>query len=337
MNPSPLGRNSTRSHLSSSPRPAGEVLIGNTLFVLERNALVEIDVDEAEVAYRYQVPGALFPNDIAADASGNLYISESNRNVLYRFADDECQVWLSGEEVSAPNGMLFDGQQLVFGNNGDNSLKRVDLETGEVETIVRLGPGIIDGIELDGRGNYLVSHFGGRLYCVTPAGEPTTLLDTRARGVTLASFGYVPELGLLVIPTLQSNRTGPALRSFLWNLVSARIGPPSQIEQRESVLAWVPAMITWKAVLFGGVVLAVAGCGGKAGPRPNVILITLDTFRADRLGVLGNPGGLTPSLDALAQEAALFANAITPIGTTHPSHASMVRPCKELKVSTFLW
>ena len=78
-----------------------------------------------------------------------------------------------------------------------------------------------------------------------------------------------------------------------------------------------------KAILLGGVMLAVAGCGGKAGPRPNVIVVTLDTFRADRLGALGHPGKLTPNLDALAQEAALFAAAITPIGTTHPSHASM--------------
>ena len=187
-------------------RPLGMVLVGDALFVVERNALVEIDVEQAEVACRYQLPGAVFPNDIAADFAGNLYISDSNRNVLYRFADEEVLVWLSGAEVSAPNGMLIDGQALIFGNNGDHSLKRVDLATQAVETVVRLGPGIIDGIEPDGRGNYLVSHFGGRLYRITPTGEVTTLLDTRARGVKLANFEYVQESGLLVIPTLTNNR-----------------------------------------------------------------------------------------------------------------------------------
>jgi hypothetical protein len=34
---------------------------------------------------------------------------------------------------------------------------------------------------------------------------------------------------------------------------------------------------------------------------PNVILITLDTVRADRMGFLGSKRGLTPNLDALAR------------------------------------
>ena len=33
-------------------------------------------------------------------------------------------------------------------------------------------------------------------------------------------------------------------------------------------------------------------------PRPNIILITLDTTRADRMGFLGSTRGLTPNLDA---------------------------------------
>jgi arylsulfatase A-like enzyme len=56
---------------------------------------------------------------------------------------------------------------------------------------------------------------------------------------------------------------------------------------------------------------------------PNLVLITLDTFRADRLGALGHPGALTPHLDELASESVLFTHAVTPIGTTHPAHASL--------------
>jgi len=59
------------------------------------------------------------------------------------------------------------------------------------------------------------------------------------------------------------------------------------------------------------------GCGGPPDLRPNLILVTLDTFRADRLGER------TPHLMALAAEAARFENAVTPIGTTHPAHASL--------------
>ncbi len=43
---------------------------------------------------------------------------------------------------------------------------------------------------------------------------------------------------------------------------------------------------------------------------PNIVLITLDTTRADRMGFLGSKSGLTPNLDELAKQSAVFARAI---------------------------
>ena len=58
--------------------------------------------------------------------------------------------------------------------------------------------------------------------------------------------------------------------------------------------------------------------------RPNVLLITLDTTRADRLGCYGYAPALTPTLDALAAQGVLFERAYTPAPLTLPSHASMM-------------
>jgi arylsulfatase A-like enzyme len=55
----------------------------------------------------------------------------------------------------------------------------------------------------------------------------------------------------------------------------------------------------------------------------DVILITLDTFRADRLGCHGHEGGLTPNLDRIAAEGTRFAHAMAPMPCTAPSHASL--------------
>jgi arylsulfatase A-like enzyme len=55
-----------------------------------------------------------------------------------------------------------------------------------------------------------------------------------------------------------------------------------------------------------------------------VVLVTLDTTRADRLGCYGNPRVRTPHLDRLASEATLFEQAFTPIPSTLPSHASIL-------------
>jgi hypothetical protein len=53
--------------------------------------------------------------------------------------------------------------------------------------------------------------------------------------------------------------------------------------------------------------LALAGCSGGDAPEPreirNVLLISLDTLRADHMGVYGFERDSTPNLDALAREA----------------------------------
>jgi arylsulfatase A-like enzyme/predicted negative regulator of RcsB-dependent stress response len=55
----------------------------------------------------------------------------------------------------------------------------------------------------------------------------------------------------------------------------------------------------------------------------NVIVITLDTTRADRLGCYGYDAAVTPTIDALAKRGVVFERAYTPVPLTLPAHASM--------------
>jgi arylsulfatase A-like enzyme len=57
--------------------------------------------------------------------------------------------------------------------------------------------------------------------------------------------------------------------------------------------------------------------------RPNVILISLDTLRADRLGCYGYSRDTSPNVDALAAESFVFTNAYSNSNWTLPSHTSM--------------
>ncbi len=64
---------------------------------------------------------------------------------------------------------------------------------------------------------------------------------------------------------------------------------------------------------------------GRIEARPlNVILVTADTLRADKLGCYGNGEIATPNLDRLAQEGVVFENASTAVPVTLPSHASIL-------------
>jgi arylsulfatase A-like enzyme/Flp pilus assembly protein TadD len=77
------------------------------------------------------------------------------------------------------------------------------------------------------------------------------------------------------------------------------------------------------AVLFA---LAVAACGKtrETGPPRNVVLITIDTLRADYVGYSGSGKVKTPNLDRLAAKGVAFTQARSPVPLTLPSHASLL-------------
>lgn len=58
--------------------------------------------------------------------------------------------------------------------------------------------------------------------------------------------------------------------------------------------------------------------------RPNIILITLDTTRADRMGFLGSKRGLTPNLDAVARQGVVFSHTFSHVPLTTASHATIL-------------
>src|SRR5947208_534301 len=58
--------------------------------------------------------------------------------------------------------------------------------------------------------------------------------------------------------------------------------------------------------------------------KPDVVLVTLDTVRADRMGFLGSTRGLTPTLDAFARESVVFTKAFSQAPITTASHATLL-------------
>jgi len=81
--------------------------------------------------------------------------------------------------------------------------------------------------------------------------------------------------------------------------------------------------------LYGGLAaglspgLLLGGCGKSRNKRPNIILITLDTTRADHLSFYGYHRQTSPNLAELVEESVVYTNAIAPSSWTLPSHASL--------------
>lgn len=78
--------------------------------------------------------------------------------------------------------------------------------------------------------------------------------------------------------------------------------------------------VPWAALVA---LLSLWGCGESA-PTPDILLITLDTTRADRLGSYGYSAAETPALDALAESGVRFDRARAQVPLTLPSHASLL-------------
>lgn len=69
--------------------------------------------------------------------------------------------------------------------------------------------------------------------------------------------------------------------------------------------------------------LLMPGCAAKT-PPANVVLITIDTLRADHVGCYGYDRDTTPNIDRFAAKNTVFANAFAPMPTTLPSHSSIM-------------
>ena len=71
---------------------------------------------------------------------------------------------------------------------------------------------------------------------------------------------------------------------------------------------------------------AAPSAAGGAAPtgKPSILLVSIDTLRADHVGCFGDRNAATPNLDRWAAEGVLFEHAATPVPITLPAHATLL-------------
>lgn len=89
-----------------------------------------------------------------------------------------------------------------------------------------------------------------------------------------------------------------------------------------AAIAVVAAALVWQVRRTSGIPTQPLPAGALKGA--NVLLVTIDTLRADHVGSYGSTANLTPRLDALAREGLRFGTAYTAVPMTLPAHTSLM-------------
>ena len=194
----------------------------NKLFVSDLTDLVEIDINTGKIIKRFNAPGSAFLNDVVSDKQGNIYVSDTITNTIYKLDGNNItstlQPWLQSAQLNGPNGLHVDESKnkLIVASLGKFTKPGAGIEIVELKnkTITPLGKegttspfGGLDGIESDPTGEryYVTDNPAGKLYLVNADGTGYgTLIDLHTQGA--ADIGFIPSQSTVIIPLMKDNK-----------------------------------------------------------------------------------------------------------------------------------
>lgn len=197
--------------VSGLDAPKGLAQAGGKLYVSDIDQLVEIDVATGSIGNRYAAAGAKFLNDVAADAAGNVYVSDMATDTIWRLSGGKFEVWLQDNKLQNPNGLLVEDDRLIVGAWGvmtDGFATKVPGHLLTVsladKSIAPLGDGTpvgnLDGVEPLGAGVYLVTDWmAGKVLRIDSSGKSQTLLELEQGA---ADLGFDPKSRTAFIPQM---------------------------------------------------------------------------------------------------------------------------------------
>lgn len=180
--------------------PKGMGVYEGKLYVADIHELVIIDIKSAQIEKHVPVPGSQFLNDVAIDAKGVVYVSDTKTNKIHRYENGVVEDYLL--KVESANGLKVIGPNLVVGAGThlylvDKNKNRLQIASGFAQPI--------DGIESVGKGDFLVSCWAGLLYYVHLSGKLDLLIDSQKEGINTADIGFDSQTQTVFVPNFAKN------------------------------------------------------------------------------------------------------------------------------------
>ncbi|MDX5437510.1 MAG: gluconolaconase, partial [Pontibacter sp.] len=115
--------------VSGLNNPHGLALYNNVLYVADIDEVVAIATQSGAVLARYKADNARMLNDVAIDASGIVYVTDTEQNRIYLLQNGRISTWIEDTKANRPNGLLIDGIRMIVAFSGSGEVTLVDLET----------------------------------------------------------------------------------------------------------------------------------------------------------------------------------------------------------------
>lgn len=193
--------------------PKGIRAFQGNLWVSDITRVHRFSIKTGKKVATIEVPGAQFLNDIAIDAQGRVYVSDTLTSKIHVIEKGKVATFVEGVELESPNGLVFVGPTLFVGAWGaaapDFSTKvpgriySIDVKTKERKYVTQAPFANFDGLEAI-QGGFLASDWkAGKVFFINQEGKSDILLSGMNGS---ADIGYIPHRHLLLVPRMGENK-----------------------------------------------------------------------------------------------------------------------------------
>ncbi len=195
--------------------PKGMTITGGVLYVADLDTVRTFDAKTGKAKAAIKIKGATFLNDVASDAKGKVYVSDSGMKANAKGGFDPTgtdAVWViskgkakplaKGTDLGRPNGVLWTDKGVWVVTFGTNELYRLD-DKGKMQDVTKLPKGSLDGLVMLPDGTFLVSSWeSSSVY----RGKPGGTFEAVITGVkSPADIGYDTKRSRVMVPEFMEN------------------------------------------------------------------------------------------------------------------------------------
>lgn len=184
--------------------PKGMATYNGKLYVGDLKNLVEVDIATGNILKKHTIEGAIFFNDVAVDANGIVYVTDSFANKVFRLKSGKLELWIERNKLDKPNGIFISKGLYFLANMNEGVLYSINPKNKSFAKFSEHMPSA-DGIATDNNGNYFVSNWNGEVYFVNAKGANWKILDTKSIKINSADIDFIEDSKLLVVPTFFGN------------------------------------------------------------------------------------------------------------------------------------